>query len=42
MTAAFVPVEIEADVARQISRSNIERALENARAAALRLVEEQR
>jgi Polyketide cyclase / dehydrase and lipid transport len=36
MTSAFVPVEIDAEVARQLSVSNIERALENARAASLR------
>jgi hypothetical protein len=36
MTSSFVPVEIEEATARQISISNIETALENARRAALR------
>jgi hypothetical protein len=36
MTSSFVPVEIDEATARQISISNIETALENARRAALR------
>jgi hypothetical protein len=36
MTSAFVPVEIDENTARQMSVSNIEQALENARRACLR------
>lgn len=40
MTSAFVPVEIDEDTARQMSASNIEKALGNARLAVLARIDD--